>query len=112
MKQIVAIPTSNGMLDTHFGHCKVLTLFEMVDGNITEKKEVNTPPHEPGLLPKFCHELGVTDIISGGIGAKAIELFKINDINVFTGAPVQRVDEIIQSFISKTLELNVNLCDH
>ncbi len=66
----IAIPTANGKLAMHFGHCE---LFALIDVNKEEKKicsiETATPPaHEPGVLPRWLHELGAAVIIAGGFG--------------------------------------------
>ncbi|MCK7542001.1 MAG: hypothetical protein MZV63_69485 [Marinilabiliales bacterium] len=40
------------------------------------KKHSSHPrPHEPGLLPGWLAEKGVTDVIAGGMGQRAIGLF-------------------------------------
>ena len=33
------------------------------------------PEHRPGVYPRWVAALGVTDVIAGGIGQRAIDLF-------------------------------------
>ena len=62
----IAIPTVNGKLCMHFGHCQVFSIIE-VDA---EKKQIigmtdEVPPaHEPGVLPRWLGEKEVNIIIA------------------------------------------------
>jgi hypothetical protein len=58
---------------------------------ITSIKEVTPPDHIPGLYPRWVAGFGVTDVISCGMGQKAIELFNLQNINAFVGAPQKPV---------------------
>jgi predicted Fe-Mo cluster-binding NifX family protein len=55
---------------------------------------------------------GVTDVIAGGIGQRAIDLFNQQGINVFVGAPMQNEMEIVTDFLAGKLSLSVNYCNH
>ncbi|MGB4230153.1 MAG: NifB/NifX family molybdenum-iron cluster-binding protein, partial [Bacteroidales bacterium] len=79
---------------------------------ITEIKEIVPPDHVPGLYPKWIAQIGVTDVIAGGMGQKAIELFNQQKINVFVGAPVKTAEELVIDFLNNNLNLNANYCDH
>lgn len=112
MKKLIAIPSSNGMLDEHFGHCRQFALLSVEDEKITSETIIDAPPHEPGLLPKFLAEKGVTDVIAGGMGNRAIQLFNQHQVNVFVGASKLKPKEITEGFINGTLVLASNYCDH
>ncbi len=112
MNKIIAIPTTNGVLDEHFGHTSQFTLFEIGGKSILNQKTIDAPPHQPGLLPPFLAEMGVSDVIAGGIGQRAIQIFNQHKINVYAGAPKQEAKELIEGFINNTLEFVANYCDH
>ena len=61
-----AIPLANGKLTAHFGHCQEFALIEVADNEIANKQIFVPPPHEPGILPRWLHELGADVIIAGG----------------------------------------------
>jgi len=63
-------------------------------------------------LPKFLAEKGVTDVIAGGMGNRAIQLFNQHQVNVFVGAPKQAPAEIVDGFLKGSLEFSANYCDH
>lgn len=112
MKKYLAIPTTNGFLDEHFGHCQQFTFFDIENENVNEISYMDTPPHKPGLLPSWLSNKGTTDIIAGGIGQKAIQLLKQSGINVFSGAPKIAPEEIVTGFLRETITFSANYCDH
>lgn len=110
----IAIPTTDDKLNSHFGHCKAFTFFE-VDFDkkeVLNKTVLEAPRHEPGVLPRFLKEEGVKTIIAGGMGNNAISLFKQYEIDVIVGAPIKNSDQIIKEYLEGTLESIENLCDH
>ena len=112
MKKI-AIPTTNGLLSAHFGHCEKFYVCNLdVNDKIIAEIYLPSPPHEPGLLPGWLSEQGVTDVIAGGMGQRAINLFNENKINVMVGAPQKPPRNIIEEFLSGNLILSPNYCNH
>lgn len=113
MKQKIAIPVDeNGILDGHFGHCKFFAVMSVENGTLLSEDKIIPPPHEPGLLPKWLAEQGMTDIIAGGMGKKAIDLFNEGGVNVFVGAPQLSATELLTGHLNKTLDLTANYCNH
>ncbi|HQH18213.1 MAG TPA: NifB/NifX family molybdenum-iron cluster-binding protein, partial [Bacteroidales bacterium] len=72
MNKKIAIPLENGLLCSHFGHCEKFAIVEINNNVITNITEVIPPEHVPGLYPKWVARFGVTDVIAGGMGEKAI----------------------------------------
>lgn len=112
MKKNIAIPTENGLLCTHFGHCEKFVFIQVENGKISHFTEKTPPEHIPGLYPKWVAQFGVTDVIAGGMGQKAIELFNDQSINVFVGAPVKSPENLVLDFIADKLKLEANYCNH
>ena len=111
--KIIAVPVdNNGNLDGHFGHCKFFALFQTNGENISGEEMVTPPPHEPGVLPKWLAEKGVTDVLAGGMGNRAIQIFNQNKVNVFVGAPKMNAGELVNGFLDNTITFNANYCDH
>jgi predicted Fe-Mo cluster-binding NifX family protein len=107
-----AIPIAEGRLTAHFGHCKEFALVDVEDNQITKKETLEPPPHEPGVLPRWLHQLGANVIIAGGMGQRAINLFAENNIEVIVGAPVAEPETLVQGYLDKTLTMGANVCDH
>jgi predicted Fe-Mo cluster-binding NifX family protein len=107
-----AIPLAEGKLTAHFGHCQEFALVDVEDNKIKNMKTMIPPPHEPGVLPRWLHEQGTNVIITGGMGARALELFAQNGIKVLTGAPSLIPEELVQQYLDGTLQAGFNMCDH
>ncbi len=112
MKKKIAVPVKEGVLDGHFGHCSHFALVDVADNAIIAEELVAAPPHEPGLLPPFLANLGVTDVIAGGMGNRAIQIFNQHNVNVFVGAPVLDAKELVKGFLNESLSFTANYCDH
>ena len=112
MKRKIAIPLENGILCSHFGHCQQFAIIDAENNLISGEILVTPPPHEPGLLPGWLAEKGVTDVIAGGMGQRAIDLFNQKKINVFVGAPVKNQSELANDLLNNTLAAGANYCDH
>jgi Mrp family chromosome partitioning ATPase/predicted Fe-Mo cluster-binding NifX family protein len=111
-KIIIAIPLAEGKLCSHFGHCEQFALVETESGKIKGKMMHTPPPHEPGVLPKWLHELGAQVIIAGGMGSSAQRLFVENGIKVITGAPMDPPELLVNRYLEGILMTGENVCDH
>jgi predicted Fe-Mo cluster-binding NifX family protein len=110
----IAIPTANGKLCMHFGHCQQFEILT-VDRDaktIASCEAITPPPHEPGVLPAWLGELGVNLIIAGGMGQRAQQLFAQNDIQVVVGAPSDSSEDLVKIWMDGTLVSGANTCDH
>ena len=105
----VAIPTENGFVSAHFGHCSSYTIFDVEDGNASDKKVIPNPGHKPGFLPGYLAEKGVDTVITGGMGPHAQKLFVRNKIDVILGihGPLEAV---IENFLKNGLTPGEDLC--
>ncbi|HNX29899.1 MAG TPA: iron-sulfur cluster carrier protein MrpORP [Syntrophomonadaceae bacterium] len=82
----IAVASENEMVTEHFGHCLNFNIYETENDKIVKSGSIANPGHKPGFLPVFLHEQGVDVIISGGMGAGAIDLFNEKGIEVIVGA--------------------------
>jgi len=110
----IAIPLANGILSMHFGHCEQFALIDVdpAEKKILGRKDLEAPPHEPGLLPTWLAEQGATMIIAGGMGQRAQELFKQRGIHVMVGAPSETPERLVAAYLDGTLQTGANVCDH
>jgi len=109
-----AIPVSDGVVATHFGHCEQFALIDVDEARkaIVGKEIIPSPGHEPGLLPVWLAEKGVSVIIASGMGSRAQNLFKQNRIRVIIGALEGDPERAVLDYISGTLATGDNICDH
>ena len=111
-KIVFAIPLAEGRLCSHFGHCEQFALIETENGQIQGKSMHTPPPHEPGVLPKWLHEMGANVIIAGGMGSRAQGLFDENGIKVVTGASADTPESLVHQYLTERLVTGANVCDH
>ena len=108
-----AVPTYQGKLCTHFGHCEAFALIDADGaGTVVNEIYVNPPPHEPGLLPVWLSQQGVNCVIAGGMGSRAQQLFAQKGIQVITGAMGESPKEVVEQYLKGTLQTGANTCDH
>lgn len=112
MIQKIAIPTSNGTLCPHFGHCEAFAIFHVEDGKIIREETLDPPTHEPGSHPRFLKEQGCSVIIAGGMGIKAQEIFAANAIQVIVGVENKSLNQLVELYLQDNLFAGSNLCDH
>ncbi|HNQ35387.1 MAG TPA: NifB/NifX family molybdenum-iron cluster-binding protein [bacterium] len=110
----IAIPLAAGRLSMHFGHCEQFALLDVdpEKKSILNRADVTPPPHQPGLLPPWLAEQGVTLVIAGGMGQRAQDLFARQGIKVVIGAPAESPEKLAADFLSGNLKEGENVCDH
>lgn len=112
MKKLFAVPTENGTLCAHFGHCEKFAIVETEDKKIIGENYLTPPSHEPGVYPQFLAEHGVSVIISGGMGQRAQQLFAQNKIEVCVGVNADTPQKLVEQYLKSELHTGQNLCDH
>ncbi len=108
----IAIPSNDGvMVETHFGHCRQFVIIDVENGIEVSRNSLNPPPHAPGVFPAFLAQQGANVIITGGMGARAVDLFKQNNIDVILGA-AGSIDENLRVFLEGNLSSTGSVCTH
>jgi ATP-binding protein involved in chromosome partitioning len=109
-----AIPVSSGVVSPHFGHCEQFALIDVDERTrrILRKDLVASPGHQPGLLPEWLAEQGVSFVIAGGMGSRAQSLFQQNRIGVIVGTMEIDPEKAVQSYLNGQLTVGDNICDH
>jgi len=112
MKKKFAIPTLEGQLTAHFGHCEKFAIVDVDDNKVINEAFITPPVHQPGVYPKFLADNGVHVIIAGGMGQKAQDLFAMNNIEVCMGVQNGSPKQLVEQYLNKQLQTGQNLCDH
>ncbi len=110
----IAIPTAQGKLCAHFGHCEKFAFVEAdpETKSVQGLEERVPPPHEPGVLPRWLAEQGTELIIAGGMGQRAQALFAGQGIRVVVGAAPEAPEVLAENWLKGRLETGQNACDH
>ena len=105
----IAVASDKNIVSGHFGHCEGFMFFDAEQDQITHEEFVENPGHRPGFLPVFLHEKGANVIISGGMGAGAIQIFNDKGIEVVTGASGQ-AKEMAEQYLKGKLQSTGSVC--
>jgi predicted Fe-Mo cluster-binding NifX family protein len=98
-----ALPVDDGKLSDKFGHATHFAIFTVKNGAVGPKELIPNPPHEPGGLPEWLDDLGITHVIAGTLGEKAQELLTKKGIEVIAGAPLEAPEALVAQYLAKTL---------
>ncbi|MBW1609486.1 MAG: NifB/NifX family molybdenum-iron cluster-binding protein [Deltaproteobacteria bacterium] len=97
----IAIPISEGRLFPSFGKATEFAIFHIQNQEIIKKEILHPPPHGPDVLPDWLHDLGVSVIIAGNMGPRAMENFEAKGTTVITGSSSASPDELVQQHLSR-----------
>lgn len=112
-QRLIAVPSMSdegleAIRSGHFGHSPYFTLIRTVDGGELDVTAVQNQPHGEGgcLEPvKMLADLGVNEIVVGGMGARPLAFFGQMGIEVYadTELPIvgQVVDALMQGKVAK-----------
>lgn len=109
-----AVPVSGSMVAAHFGHCEQFAFFDVneVAKTILGKEIVPSPGHQPGFLPEWLSEQGVSVVIGGGMGSRAQDLFREKGIEVVTNILETDPEQAVLDYLRGRLKIGGNICDH
>ena len=109
-----AVPIADGKVAAHFGHCSHFALFDVDETRsaIIRKEVVASPGHQPGFLPGWLAEEGVSVVIASGMGSRAQALFTENHIEVVVGVLGDDPEKTVLDYMKGALATGDNVCDH
>jgi predicted Fe-Mo cluster-binding NifX family protein len=110
----VAVPVADGKVAAHFGHCSHFALFDVDKATkaIVKKEVIPSPGHQPGFLPAWLAEEGVSIVIASGMGSRAQAIFNENRIQVVVGVLGDDPGKVVLDYIKGELATGDNICDH
>lgn len=103
----------DGLCSPHFGRCPYFATIEAEGDTITAVEMISNPyygNHQPGQVPAFVAGLEPQVMLSGGMGARAVELFRGYGIEPVTGA-AGTVGGVVRAYLQGALQ-GANGCSH
>lgn len=108
----IAVTYENGNVFQHFGHTEKFMIYDVSDGNITQKTLVDTNGSGHGALADILKKLGTDVLICGGIGGGAQMALTEAGIKLYGGVSGS-CDEAVNAMFAGTLWYSENAtCDH
>lgn len=113
MKKL-AIPTRDGMVDDHFGHCVYYTVVTLSDDNEVLNTERLDSPEGCGCksnIASVMQEMGITLMLAGNMGMGAYNKLNAHDIHVIRGCK-GNVEDVLKAYQNGELKDSLEACDH
>jgi len=108
----ICIPTSEGKLCGHFGHCDSFTFAE-INPETKEILSIEERVPEEGIScqsASWISEQGVSKVLAGGMGGRPMMMFAMNGVEVVAGCPELEIKELLEKYMANTLETGENAC--
>ena len=109
----IALPTREGRVDNHFGHCAYYTLFKVVGGAVVAQTTMPSPEGcgcKSDIASKL-QEAGVSIMLAGDMGDGAKRVLAAHNIAVIRGCAGD-VDSVVADFLAGRLHDSGQMCDH
>lgn len=111
---IIAVPTRNGRVDDHFGHCDFFTLYTVSPDGLVHEKSLLTAPQGCGCrsnLIELLLEGGVTHMLAGHMGEGAYHRLGASGIDVTRGCSGD-TDALVVAFLKGIVQDSGEGCEH
>lgn len=109
----IAVPTRDGKVDDHFGHCAYYTIFDVVDGQIKGMSRLASPEGcgcKSGIAA-VLKQMGVGVMLAGSMGQGAVNVLQAQRIEVVRGCSGD-VEMLVSDYLSGHLADSGESCDH
>lgn len=108
----IVIPTENGRLCGHFGHCESFTFVE-VNTDTKEIISIEERIPEEGISCQSANWIsaqGANIVLAGGMGGRPINALVQNGVQVVLGCPELPIREVVEGFINNSITYGENTC--
>lgn len=97
----IAVPTRDGVVDNHFGHCDHYTIFTIEDKTIVRTETLPSPQGcgcKSGIA-KDLQQLGVEVMLAGSMGEGALRKLTEHGIKVVRGCSGD-VESVVKGYLT------------
>ncbi len=109
----IAVPTREGVVDNHFGHCDHYTIFTINGNKITEQTDMPSPQGcgcKSGIAADL-QQMGVEVMLAGSMGAGALNKLSQHGIKVVRGCS-GNVVELVEAYLAGVVKDSGEACGH
>ena len=109
----IAVPTRDGHVDDHFGHCDHYTIFTIENGAIVGTETLPAPQGcgcKSGIAGVLA-EMGVEVMLAGNMGQGAKNVLEAQRIQVIRGCSGD-VEELVAAYLDGNVADNGEACSH
>ena len=110
----IAVPTRGTVIDDHFGHCEMYSLFSVGKDNTIDLSETLPSPQGCGCksnIAGILQQKGVTVLLAGNMGDGALNVLTMHGIDVYRGNTGD-VRHAVESFLQGNVSDSGVGCHH
>ena len=110
----IVVPTRDGRVDDHFGHCDHYSIYVIgPDKSVISKAELPAPQGcgcKSGIAAVF-EKMGVTVMLAGNMGEGARRVLESHGIEVLRGCSGE-TDKLVEEYLAGRVADNGEACTH
>ena len=109
----IAVPTRDGHVDDHFGHCAYYTIFEIKEGKIVSRSRLDSP-EGCGCKSNIASEMeamGIELMLAGNMGMGALNKLTSHNIRVIRGCKGD-IEAVVEGYLHGFVMDSGISCDH
>ena len=109
----IAVPTRDGHIDDHFGHCAYYTIFEIEDKKIVATSRLDSPEGCgcKSNIASVMEEMGIEVMLAGNMGEGAKNKLESHNIKVIRGCKCD-VEAAVKGYLLGFIMDSGEGCDH
>ena len=109
----IAVPTRDGRVDDHFGHCDHYTIFTIEERKVVARESLPSPEGcgcKSGIAT-VLRDMGVEVMLAGNMGEGAKNVLQKNNITVVRGCAGD-IETLVQSYLLGFILDSGEGCNH
>ena len=109
----IAVPTRDGVIDDHFGHCAYYTIFEIENNEIVNSSRLESPQGcgcKSGIAADM-EALGISVMLAGNMGEGAKNKLESHNIKVVRGCR-GNIEMVVRAYLIGLIKDSGEGCSH
>ena len=109
----IAVPTRDGVIDDHFGHCAYYTIFEIENNEIVNSSRLESPQGcgcKSGIAADM-EAMGISVMLAGNMGEGAKNKLESHNIKVVRGCR-GNIEMVVRAYLIGLIKDSSEGCSH
>lgn len=109
----IAVPTRDGVIDDHFGHCAYYTIFDIENNEIVATSRLDSPEGCgcKSNIASVMQEMGIEIMLAGNMGQGAKNKLESHNIQVIRGCK-GNIDMVVRAYLIGLIKDSGEGCSH
>ena len=109
----IAVPTRDGVIDDHFGHCAYYTIFDIENNEIVATSRLDSPEGCgcKSNIASVMQEMGIEIMLAGNMGQGAKNKLESHNIQVIRGCK-GNIEMVVRAYLIGLIKDSGEGCSH